>query len=107
MLLCLTLEVTTDAFSSESIKFKNISLEEGEICNMLVVEAVDPDNIICQSTDSSSELTELMRYLEESYKGKNLPIKKNIFSTIHEYWTEAVAILSTYCPFALLYCGIP
>ena len=37
---------------------------------MFVVEAVDPDNIICQAADSSSKLTELMKYLEESYKGK-------------------------------------
>ena len=44
---------------------------------MFVVEAVDPDNIICQVGDSSSELTELMKYLEESYKGKFHRLKQS------------------------------
>ena len=36
---------------------------------MLVVGAVDPDNIICQPAESATELDALMEHLQETYKG--------------------------------------
>ena len=72
---------------------------------MFVVEAVDPDNIICHVADSSSELTELMKYLEESYKGKFHKLKQSCQKVLSR--RRLLSSLSAYCPFALPYSGIP
>ena len=61
---------STQSFA-ESIKYRTVTLEEGEICKVFVVEALDPDNIICQPAESAFELTTLMEQLAETYKRKS------------------------------------
>ncbi len=56
-------------FVSVNISLTAVCLDEGEICDMLVVQALDPDNIICQPMNTSGEREELMKTLANTYKG--------------------------------------